>query len=38
MEISFVDRLTIQKIAPLSGPLGGDTEVTLYGTGLNSAT
>jgi hypothetical protein len=38
LEISFVDKLTIQKIAPLSGPLGGDTEVTLYGTGFTSAT
>ena len=38
LEVTFVDKLQIQKIAPLSGPLGGDTEVTLYGTGFASAT
>lgn len=32
-----MDALSIQRIAPLSGPLGGDTEVTLYGTGFASA-
>lgn len=34
---SFVDKLEIYRIAPLSGPLGGKTPVKIYGTGLLSS-
>lgn len=36
-KISFVDKLEIFKISPLSGPIGGETNVKLFGTGFQSS-
>jgi hypothetical protein len=36
-KISIVDQLSIYKISPLSGPIGGETNVKLYGTGFTSS-
>jgi len=36
-KIAFVDKLSIFKISPLSGPIGGDTNVKLFGTGFQSS-
>mmetsp|Transcript_34677 Transcript_34677/g.53140 ORF Transcript_34677/g.53140 Transcript_34677/m.53140 type:complete len:436 (+) Transcript_34677:3222-4529(+) len=34
---NFVDSLEIYKITPLSGPIGGDTRVKVYGAGFTSS-
>lgn len=36
-KISIVDQLSIYKISPLSGPIGGETNVKIYGTGFQSS-
>lgn len=36
-EMTFVDQLQILKIAPLSGPIGGNTHVRIYGNGMLSS-
>lgn len=35
--MTFVDQLEIFKIAPLSGPIGGNTHVKIYGNGMLSS-
>ena len=36
-QIQFVDRLSVYRISPMAGPIGGATKVKLFGSGLNSA-
>jgi hypothetical protein len=36
-QIQMVEALTNLRISPMSGPIDGDTHVTLYGTGTNSS-
>jgi len=36
-QIQMVEALTNLRISPMSGPIDGDTRVTLYGTGTNSS-
>jgi hypothetical protein len=35
--IQVVDPVTIYRISPLSGPIGGSTKVNFYGEGYNSS-
>lgn len=36
-QLQFVEELVINKISPLSGPIGGNTKVTLFAQGINSS-
>ena len=36
-EFKFVDPLKLYRIAPLAGPIGGNTQIHLFGTGFNAS-
>jgi hypothetical protein len=37
LDMQFVEKLVVHKIAPLSGPIGGHTKVAIYSSGINSS-
>lgn len=34
---TFVEKLTIQRVSPMSGPIGGSTKVNIYASGINAS-